>query len=405
MQRIFPSLVLAVACSAGPLAAQSKNLLFYGNSYTQWNGTAGAIVGLIAEEAGHPIPFVVQALIGGATLQTHRFHASQVAFIHNSLPPDNTWDFVVMQGQSLEATFTSGNPVNFRNNAVGIVANVRGHSPAARAILFQTWARAEGHSFYPGTYPTPYAMRGEIETNYGLATQDINNVWGNGTAVHARPGDGVSLLGHAAANYAPDLTHPGPRMTLLTAMAIFTAAYQERVCDLQPDFGGSSNLVLHLTSLGLDAEDWREMAGLADRVADPSLRAQPGSSEDLLLQSGVHAPVDASPEKPISLGSWISLETSSPNGVYASAPLLVFLDAFVQGGAPGPDATYPELRFDLSRALIYTSVSSVGGSGKTVPVIIPFQLSGYSLLFQSVAFAPSAMNPAFTATDAHVFSF
>ena len=48
----------------------------------------------------------------------------------------------------------------------------------ARAVLFQTWARAPGHAFYPDTFADPDAMQGEIVANYKAAADLFKARWG-----------------------------------------------------------------------------------------------------------------------------------------------------------------------------------------------------------------------------------
>ena len=268
--RTFPfALATALLALAAAVSAQGKNLLFYGNSYSAYNGSVAEIVQRIATEAGQPSPTIVNRLVGGQNLNYHATNAGQVAAISNSLPAGQQWDFVVMQGQSLEATQTAGNPGQFRSRAVAIANNVRNHSPLAKSVLYQTWARAAGHFVYPATFAAPMSMHNEIRDNYRLAAADIRAQFGTDTARLAAVGDGVAMLSWQPSYYAPDLTHPAATMTLLASMCIYSAIYEQRICDLAPDFGQGGLLVTWLTGIGLGDDDWHEMAAIADRVAAP----------------------------------------------------------------------------------------------------------------------------------------
>ncbi|MCA8977920.1 MAG: hypothetical protein KDC98_24555 [Planctomycetes bacterium] len=57
----FPARLLFPLLMAATVAAQGKNLLFYGNSYTyySWGYGVPELVQLIAAEAGHPTPTIV----------------------------------------------------------------------------------------------------------------------------------------------------------------------------------------------------------------------------------------------------------------------------------------------------------------------------------------------------------
>jgi len=162
-------------------AAGILNLLFYGNSYSMFNGGVPSLVAAMAKDAGEPEPNDVARLVGGQNLAFHLNDPGQAAAIQGALPPGQEWDFVVLQGFSTEATQALGDPASFRANAVSIVGNVRAHSPSAQAVLYQTWARARGHGYYLGAnpaFPSPYDMHREVEANYSLAVQDINNAFG-----------------------------------------------------------------------------------------------------------------------------------------------------------------------------------------------------------------------------------
>ena len=150
---------------ATALTAQGKNMLFYGNSYTfySWGYGVPELVGLIADQAGHPSPNIVQRLIGGSNLQIHATDPNQVAAITTALPAGETWDHVIMQENSVGATPHFGfSPAVFRQSAMTIMTNVRNHSPAAHAVMYQTWARAWGHMYYPAPWPEPMDMHNMV---------------------------------------------------------------------------------------------------------------------------------------------------------------------------------------------------------------------------------------------------
>lgn len=336
----FAVLLAATALAfASPCEAQGKNLLFYGNSYSSRNGSVANMVQQIAMQAGHPAPTIVKRLAGGQNLQHHATNSGQIAAISSSLPGNQTWDFVVMQGQSLEATQTLGNPTLFRTSAQNIANNVRSHSPAAKAVLYQTWARSLGHQFYPATFASPTPMHHEIRDNYRLATADINALFGPGAARTAAvgDGDGVALLEWMPSFYDPDLFHPAPMMTLLAGMSLYTSIYQEQVCNIPVSFAQGGALVNWLAGLGLTENGWHAMAAIADRCAEPSLRAFPGSSDHLLLESGtLPEPVDACANIPISQGQLLVLRLSSLNGVYDLSSGLLLVNLFPNGLPANP---------------------------------------------------------------------
>jgi hypothetical protein len=405
----FAVVTLCVALFAVAAAAQGvgKNLLFYGNSYSARNGGVGELVRLLAIQAGLPAPTIVTRYQNGADLQYHATNSAQVAAITGSLPAGQRWDVVVMQGQSLEATAASGNPGLFRASALQILGNVRNHSPQAKAVLYQTWARAVGHFLYPNTFASPRAMHDEIRGNYLAARNDLNAAYGAGAASAAGVGDGVALLGWLPAYYDPDLFHPLPPMTLLAGMCLFTSIYSVRVCPLNPNLAGNGALATWLAGLGITQADWDQMAGLADLCAARSVRPFPGSGDYLTLASGV-APgnVSACGTRSVGLGSPLTLQVQSRNGVYDAAPALLLVNLFPVGAPPPPSPTWPELRIDVGSMLVLLQSPTLQPPlGLTVP--LPFTLPGAAALVQGIAFAPSSAtgNPSFATTDGCLLLF
>jgi hypothetical protein len=396
---------LLAIMAATAVTAQSKNLLFYGNSYTfySWGYGVPELVGWIAEEAGHAPPTIVQALLGGSDLQFHATDPNQIAIISNALPAGQSWDHVVIQGNSLDATPYFGFSVaGFRSNAATIAGNVRNHSPNATAVLYQTWARAWGHMYYPLPWAVPMDMHNMVRGNYDLAVDDINTLYGAGTAAKAAVGDAVALLEWNPSWYDPDLSHPTPSITLLAAMCLYTTIYNENVCDIDPNFAPTSPLAIALAPHSIDATTWTHLAGVADRSAHASVRRYPGSADHLLLESATDsAPLAACPLQQITSGTQVQLQMRSMNGVYDGAIGWLLVDFMNTGLPPGPSLLYPEIQIDVGR-MIATPATAL-----STPLVLsfqmPFTLPGGSFLVQGLAVQPSAQtgNPVFTTTDAH----
>lgn len=373
------------------------NILFYGNSYSQANNGVHQNVQALAEEAGYVSPKVVGALVGGQTLNFHLTDPQQAAAITQSLQPGEEWSWVVLQGFSLEATVAAGDPAQFKADALAIFQNVRAHSPSAKVCFYQTWARGQGNSFYPNTFADPLDMHLQIQTSYREAADDIDALYGPDTARIGAAGDAVALCNWDPALYDPDLSHPGPVMSFFAANAIFGAIYQERPCDLGVDFAQGTNLVGKLGNVGMDSIDWRESAGLAERVAVPALRRYPGSSEDALLRTAVGAgPADACPLAVARLGDTLTIRLQTPIGLYDGAPASILVDLLAQ--LPPPSAG--ELHVGPAAAVVASTPGLVGELVAQVP--ITKAMIGRTLLVQGRVQAPSAnTGSAFTTTDAH----
>ena len=386
-----------------------KNVLVYGNSFTGGRGCGRQIsvpefFQAIAEES-HATPNVIARIVGSTYLSFHRSNPVHVAAISDSLRLGETWDWVVIQGFSTEATETLGNPAAFRADAIGIVSQVQAHSPNVRATMFQTWARAPGHPYYPNTFSGPAEMHEQVQTNYRRCVAEMNQLFGAGTVELAAAGDAVELQAFDPSIYCPDLYHGAEPLSLMCAMTIYTSVYGERMCDIDPDFSAGGSLVTLLGSAGLRAGDWRDLGGTADRVAALRNRLYPGSTEDLLLQSGVNGPTTPCPIERVAGRGVCSVSVTSPNTSYGNASVGLFAQAFATGAPPGPFFAFPEVQFDPSSAVLIGSRSRLG-AGLSVNLDLPLIPRGVSLLIQGLALKKSTERERwFTTTDGHEVVF
>ena len=91
--------------------------------------------------------------------------------------PGEKWEHVVLQDFSTQPTHI-GNLALHRSSALGLYDLVDNHSPDVQAVMFETWARGPGHSFYTGASPAfpggPAQMQQELREGYQLSTGDIN---------------------------------------------------------------------------------------------------------------------------------------------------------------------------------------------------------------------------------------
>ena len=384
-------------------ATDKLNILMYGNSYSFYNGGVNNQLGAVATEGGYTKPCVVGKFAAGQTLNFHLNDPVHSAAITQGIQVGENWDWVVLQGQSLEATVDAGDPSQFLADAVAIVTNVRSHSPNARACLFQTWARTYGSFWYPTVFANPLAMHGQIEAGYLQAVADIDAAFGAGTARRAAVGQAAALRNFDATIYDPDLSHPDFELTVMAASTIFTAIYGDSVCDFGLDLSAPTGLAVVLNELGLTQADWLEIAGTTERSANPEDRRFPGSREDLLLRSalsplGSSPFLDACPLTVVEVGDLVTFEVSSPVGTYDAAPTTVWADLYRTGNPP--TGASPEIHFDAS-AWIVASAPNLGSPLQVTVRVEPW-MAGKSLVVQAQASQPSALTGnAFTTTDGH----
>ena len=157
---------------AEPSPDAPRDLLFFGNSFTRFNGVP-ELVGSIAAAARHPSPNVVTQLVDGAGLAYHLdvVRAAGTSSVVDAAPR-GSWDTVIVQGHSLEPT-RLGDAAAFRAGVAGLVERVRAHSPAAGAVLYQTWARGPLSPVYPSPFASPADMHAELRAGYATARADL----------------------------------------------------------------------------------------------------------------------------------------------------------------------------------------------------------------------------------------
>ena len=256
-------LVLTLSLCQGS-AMRAQNILFYGNSFTNGLGSDDSVPNLvrdIATAAGLSAPTVVNAAVNGRDFAWHL--ANNTSAISTGLSSGETWDYAVLQNFSTAATHL-GNLAQHRTDSVTMFQTIAAHSPAFTPVLFETWARAPGHSFYTGSTPNfpggPSEMQTEVRNGYLLASQDIDAAAGAGTSRIAEVGDRWE-----DANWnnlhAGDLYHAQNRGTLLTALEIYSTIYEANTASI--DLSGV------LSPLGLNAADGLFLTSIVDGTTPP----------------------------------------------------------------------------------------------------------------------------------------
>ncbi len=214
-----PSKLVDVA-AAWPAAAETPrparqcmvrddlDVLFLGNSYTIAHDM-NRLVAKMAEEAGLKLRTRRLALPG----KNLGFHARR-AKVRAALAKRD-WDFVVLQGQSLEPLRT---PEKFRTSGSELAQMV--WDAGATPVFFETWPRKQGHPIYRKrrlSRGSPMAMYEALHRAYSeLAFETSAEIVPAGQAwmEMARRAPAVNL-------YDRDLHHPGRRGSYLNANLLF----------------------------------------------------------------------------------------------------------------------------------------------------------------------------------------
>ena len=214
--------------------ADGRRILWFGNSFSN-GGDIPKRVADLAELAGYARPVIVNASVNGQNLAYHigqvtNNPSANVEADEIMYQSSGNWDDVVIQGYSTEATSAYVTPPaeGFIPNATNLYALVCNSAKGGgvRGVLYQTWARATGHEFYPETFASPDAMQDEIVPNYARVADLIRTEWGNGAVVTAPVGAAFRYAQFSPDFYSSDLYHAGGRYGYeLVAMVLFNAIY------------------------------------------------------------------------------------------------------------------------------------------------------------------------------------
>jgi Domain of unknown function (DUF4886) len=184
-------------------------VLFVGNSYTFVNDLPGWVERL-ANSAGVTSIETDARTVGGATLQSHWATPETMSTIG-----DGTWDFVVLQGQSVEPLAA---PSGFFEYAELLAEHASG--AGATPVFFETWARAQGDALYAESWSggSPTAMQQGLRDAYGQAATTaggivapVGDAWE--TVLSSHPG--ITL-------HSGDGSHPTEHGTYLAACVFYS---------------------------------------------------------------------------------------------------------------------------------------------------------------------------------------
>lgn len=138
MKKHFYILLALILFTQITKAQDDATVLFIGNSYTYYNDMPD-ILSDIATSLGNNINNVSQTT-GGATFSGHVGNTATFNAINSQ-----TWDYVVLQGQSQEPSFPSGQ-VNTQSlpYAMQLADSAHATSTCAQVMYYMTWGRENG---------------------------------------------------------------------------------------------------------------------------------------------------------------------------------------------------------------------------------------------------------------------
>lgn len=232
--RSATSAIMLTALIASLAQAQpAKDILWYGNSFTNATCCGGSVsvpntFRLIAIAAGHPEPINRNASADGQSLQFHLNSNTNV--ITTGIVPGGQWEHVVLQDFSTMPTHI-GNLAQHISSSVALYQKVAQHSPNVVPVMYETWARGFGHSYYAGGSPAfpggPAQMQAELRDGYHQSTAAINALVGSDLAKYAPVGDVWEFRNFDGTMYAGDIYHANDRGTLLNALVLYATIYED----------------------------------------------------------------------------------------------------------------------------------------------------------------------------------
>ena len=276
-----------------PLPETPARVLFVGNSFT-FTSNMPATFRRLVEASGFATPTVEMRAVGGQALE---FHRADTTAEGAPARVREGWDVVVLQELSTRPTDALGDPAQFEDDATWFHDLAIESEPRAQVVLYETFARAAGHAYYPGTFDDPADMQAQLRFHYlDCAERYIPE---NTTVVMERPvvvarvGDAWERVLEGSAPlrlHADDDYHPNDQGAYLTALVFFGTIY------------GRSTI--GLPALGLDASVARALQEAADTTTGAS-EPVPAIACPRALPLGDALPIDFGPN---AVGGWATVD-------------------------------------------------------------------------------------------------
>lgn len=201
---------------------QEKKVLFLGNSYTFVNNLP-EMVSNLASSMGDSV-FFDNYTPGGYTLSDHATDPAALDKINSE-----DWDFVVIQAQSQEPSWSPGQLASaVLPFAEQLNNQIKANNSCTETVFFMTWGRKYGDEQNCASWPpvcTYLGMQERLMAGYMTMTQQ------NGSTVapvglawkHAMDNDPDSLINL----YSGDNSHPSLSGSYLTACVMYTTLFQK----------------------------------------------------------------------------------------------------------------------------------------------------------------------------------
>lgn len=201
-------------------AQQTKRVLFLGNSYTNYNNLP-VLIDNLANAAGNDI-IRDSNTPGGYTFNQHANSATTLTKIKAQ-----DWDFVVLQAQSQEPSFSPAQVANQTYPYAAILNDsILANNPCTEPLFYMTWGRKNGDVSNCGSYPpicTYDGMQQRLRESYlEMAQANDASVAPVGVAWKI-----VRDLYPTIELYNPDESHPSLAGSYLAACVFYASIFRE----------------------------------------------------------------------------------------------------------------------------------------------------------------------------------
>ena len=238
---ILPLALVGLSRASAAAEASSSDrllhVLFIGNSYTSVNSLPFIFEQMVAS-AGFPKPVVDSATPGGWQLVKHLQSAETLAKIDGGASDGARWDVVVLQEQSqtpaMAEVFDNARQ-SFLNGVAGLYCRIKARNPAARVVLYETWARHadlwnDSAKGVQNLGRSPAEMQARLRKWYENAAKHIvrNSTSRKTDVLIARAGDFWELNYNSADPvrlHAKDGSHPEFVGSYLAGLVMFATIY------------------------------------------------------------------------------------------------------------------------------------------------------------------------------------
>jgi PKD repeat protein len=170
-RRIVFALCFVALFANTALPSTIKRVLFIGNSYTDVNNLP-LLVSQVAASNGDSV-YYDSNVPGGMNLYGHSINAITLSKI-----AQGNWDYVVIQAQSQEPSFSPSQVANgVLPYARKLDSLVHAADSCAQTIFYMTWGRKNGDTFNCAAYPpvcTYAGMQARLRSSYLLMAQQNN---------------------------------------------------------------------------------------------------------------------------------------------------------------------------------------------------------------------------------------